>query len=379
MTGPACDSGATLRRGNGAGAALYGYVLPLREALETGRGPLTHRRGLLVCLRDGHGRAGWGEAAPLRGWHGPDLATTRDVLARWLRAAALFDDPEVLAARADVTLRQAPCAWAAIGGASADLAARRRDMTLAAFLAGEVPALGAPPAGRVPTAALLDGETPDAVAGAAAEATAAGFGTLKLKVGNRPLADDVSRVAALREAAPAAALRLDANGAWGTDAATAVAALARFEPELLEEPCRGLEALRHLQRHSAIPIAADESLPTLTDLHRRLPLGVAAAVLKPSALGDPVAVLRASAVLQESGTGVIIGSFMESAVGLATATHVAAATGGRAAGLGTSALLRADVCEPLAMRGGALWLSAGSGLGLAPDPASSTELLETFG
>ena len=345
-------SGVASCGGDRAGAALYSYVLPLREALATGRGQLTRRRGLLVCLRDREGHAGWGEAAPLPGWHGPDLATTGEVLADWLRAAGRFEEPETYATRADVTLREAPCAWAAIAGAAADLAARRRDVSMASFLAGEMPAPGASPGGPVPTAALVDGDTPESVTAAAIGAAAAGHTTLKLKVGSGPLADDVARVAALRDAAPAAALRLDANGAWGAAAEEALTALARFEPELLEEPCRGLAQLRLLQERSDIPIAADESLPPLAEIHRHLPLGVAGAVLKPSALGDPVAVLRAAAALTETGTGAIIGSFMESAVGVATAAHVAAVAAGPAAGLGTSALLHGDVCEPPAGGGG---------------------------
>ncbi|MXV90138.1 MAG: o-succinylbenzoate synthase [Acidimicrobiia bacterium] len=376
---PATEPDATDGDGSGAGAALYSYALPLRKPLVTGRGPLRYRRGLLVRLRDRDGRAGWGEAAPLAGWHGPDLDTTGEVLAGWLGAAAPFEETEALAARADTTLRDVPCAWAAVAGAAADLAARRRGVPLASFLAREVSAPGGPPAGPVPTAALIEGDTPESVASAATGAAAAGHTTLKLKVGSGPLADDVARVAALRDAAPAAALRLDANGAWGAAAGDAVRVLARFEPELLEEPCRGLAQLRRLQEGSDIPIAADESLPPLTDLHRHLPLGVAAAVLKPSALGDPVAVLRAVAELTETGTGAIIGSFMESAVGVATAAHVAAVAAGPAAGLGTSALLHGDVCEPPAVRAGAVQLPAGPGLGLEPETAGGMTLLETFG
>ncbi|MCY3805384.1 MAG: o-succinylbenzoate synthase [bacterium] len=372
---PATEPDAADGDGSGAGAALYSYALPLRKPLATGRGPLRHRRGLLVRLRDGDGRAGWGEAAPLAGWHGPDLETTAAALARWLRTNAPGEEPETLAARAGATLRDVPCAWAAVAGAAADLAARRRGVSLASFLAGP----GASPAGPVPSAALVAGETPESVAASAAAATVAGHRTLKLKVASGALADDVARVAALRQAAPGAVLRLDANGAWGAAAGDAVRALARFEPELLEEPVRGLAQLRRLQEGSDIPIAADESLPPLTDLHRHLPLGVAAAILKPSALGDPVAVLGAAAALAETGTSAIMGSFMESAVGVATTAHVAAVVAGPAAGLGTSALLRRDVCEPPAVRGGSVQLPAGPGLGLAPEPAGGIRLLETFG
>lgn len=363
--------------GDPPAASLYSYALRLRDPLPTGRGPITQRRGVLVCLRDSRGHVGWGEAAPLRGWHGPDLMATSGVLARWVRAVGPIDDPGALLRHVDDGLRDAPCAWAAIGGAVADLEARRRGTTLAALLAGGTPSARIRPPGPVATAALLDGETPSAVAGAAAAAGAAGFGTVKLKVGNLPLATDVARVAALRDVAPDVALRLDANGAWGSEAPEAVEALGRFEPELVEEPCRGLEALRALQARTAVPIAVDESLPALVDLPRHLPLGVRAAVLKPSALGDPRAVLRAVSALREGGTEVVIGSFLESAVGLATATHVAAVAGGPPAGLGTAALLLEDVCTPLPVRDGALRLPPRPGLGLTPDPGRLRAFVDT--
>ena len=370
MTGAGPEASA----GGGLAASLYRYVLPLREPLMTGHGPITHRHGVLVRLRDALGNSGWGEAAPLRGWHGPDLAATADVMARWLRSAAPIGDPASLVRHVGTGLRGAPCAWAAIGGAAADLEARRRGMTLAAFLAAETSEPRDPVSGPVATAALLEGATPSAVAGAAAAAGAAGFGTVKLKVGNRPLCEDVDRVAAVREVAPDVALRLDANGAWGSEAPAAVEALGRFDPDLVEEPCHGLDELRALQARTPVPIAADESLPPLADLRRNLPLGVRVAVLKPSALGDPRAVLRAVAALRGSGTEVVIGSFLESAVGLAMATHVAAVAGGRPAGLGTAAMLLDDVCAPLPVRDGALRLSPEPGLGLAPDAGRLTAL-----
>lgn len=353
---------ASLR--DGTAITLHRYVLRLRQPLTTGHGTLRDRRGLLVCLRDDEGREGWGDAAPLEGWGGPDLVTTSQSLQRWLVGAGTVDDPESLARHGERTLGDVPCAWAAIGGAVADLSARRRGTTVAGLLR---PATSEPLAARVPTALLLDGDDPATVADAAAAAVGAGFCTLKLKVGTRPLARDVARVAALREAAPGAGLRLDANGAWGRDSPSAAEALARFEPEIIEEPCRGLDNLRRLQTRTTVPIAADESLPPLADLHRHLPLGVSAAVLKPSALGAPDAVVRAAAALTESGTTAIVGSFLESAIGVATAAHVAAAAGGAPAGLATSTMLQEDVCEPLPVVAGAVRLGAGSGLGLAPD------------
>lgn len=363
------EPGAAVSLRDGTLATLHHYVLRLHQPLTTGRGRLTHRRGVLLCLRDNDGHEGWGDAAPLEGWGGPDLATTSSVLARWLREVGPGDDLARLGGRAAETLADVPCAWAAVGGAVADLLARRRGTTLAGYLSAATFPGREPLVTEAPTAALLAGDDPSAVAEAASSATAAGFKTLKLKVGNRPLADDLARVAALREVAPHVALRLDANGAWGRESLAATETLAPFEPEMIEEPCRGLDDLRRLQAQTAVPIAVDESLPPLAEIPRHLPLGTSAAVLKPSALGDPHAVLGAVAALAATGTTTVVGSFLESAVGVATAAHIAAATGGAPGGLATSTMLQEDVCEPLPVAGGAVKLSTESGLGLFPDPS----------
>ena len=108
--------------------------------------------------------------------------------------------------------------------------------------------------------AVIGEGDPVATVGFAREALAQGYGVLKAKVGARPLAEDVARIAALREACPDAVIRLDANGAW--DEATALAAVRALAPldiELLEQPvpAADVEALArvHDAARGAIAIA----------------------------------------------------------------------------------------------------------------------------
>jgi L-alanine-DL-glutamate epimerase-like enolase superfamily enzyme len=104
------------------------------------------------------------------------------------------------------------------------------------------------------------------LAGRTAEQVAAGHTRFKLKVGLPDLADDVARVAAVREViGPGALLMVDANQLWDLPAARrAAAALAPFDIYWLEEPLpaedfRGYAALRQA---IGIPLAAGESLYT---------------------------------------------------------------------------------------------------------------------
>ena len=87
---------------------------------------------------------------------------------------------------------------------------------------------------------------------------AAGFAGLKVKVG---VGDDAGRLAAVRAAVgPQVAIRVDANGAWGSvdEAVANLSASHRRGIELAEEPVHGVEALRAV-RELAVRIAMDET------------------------------------------------------------------------------------------------------------------------
>ncbi len=95
---------------------------------------------------------------------------------------------------------------------------------------------------------------------------ARGHDAVKVKVGGRPLAEDLERVAAVRAViGPGRRLMVDANQLWDLDGAVAAAhGLARFDIAWLEEPLRaddtpGYAALR---RRSSLPIALGENAHT---------------------------------------------------------------------------------------------------------------------
>jgi o-succinylbenzoate synthase len=337
------------------------FRLPLARPLVTGRGSVAAREGVLVAL-DGVGATGWGEASPLPGWPGETLAEAEAALAALGRAALGRGVDEVSAAAPC-----APLARAAFETALVDLAARERGASLAAHLSG------ARARRAVALAALVDGETPEEIAAFVAAARRDGFRTFKLKVGAAPLARELERVAALREAAgPDARVRLDANGAWGEgDAEDALAGLARFAPEFVEEPVRGIEALARLRPRSPLPLALDESAAPPGALERALAARAAdVLVLKPALLGGPRAARAAALRAREAGLAVAPTSFLDSALGVAAALHVAASLDATTAcGLATGRLFAFDLAE-LRPEDGELALPDGPGLGVAPDAAS---------
>lgn len=96
-----------------------------------------------------------------------------------------------------------------------------------------------------------------------------GFRSVKMRLGRPTLADDVARVAAMREhLGPDIELMTDANEAWRVDQAVrALHALGDFDLVWVEEPLGpdNVAGYAHLRRLGLVPLAAGENLHTLAE------------------------------------------------------------------------------------------------------------------
>src|SRR5438034_3875006 len=124
---------------------------------------------------------------------------------------------------------------------------------------------------EVETSFTISLDTPEKMAAAAGPAAfAQGYGVpriLKLKLGGDDV--DLARVEAVREAAPAARLLIDANESWSPEHFREVAPLLdQFGVELIEQPfpADADEVLQTLDH--PVPVCADESCHTRADLPR---------------------------------------------------------------------------------------------------------------
>ncbi|MCH8884310.1 MAG: o-succinylbenzoate synthase, partial [SAR324 cluster bacterium] len=200
--------------------------------------------------------------------------------------------------------------------------------------------------------------------------------TLKVKVGADDPAEDVARLKAVRQAAGSGmGIRIDANEAWTPDEALrALEALAPFRIEYAEQPvARGnLAAMARLAGASPIPIAADEAALSEAGARRVLEAGAAQVlILKPMALGGPVAAQRVARLAAAHGARVVITTTIDGAIGRAGALHTAAAvlplTGGAvpACGLATGDLLAEDLLkDSIEPMDGAMRIPRAPGIGL---------------
>jgi L-Ala-D/L-Glu epimerase / N-acetyl-D-glutamate racemase len=326
---------------------------PLRAPFVSASGVVTVRELLLLRLEDAAGAVGFGEAAPLESYDGVSIDACRAALedCRPLLSGADGEDRELLLRECE-RVAVLPQALAAVDLALWDLAGRRADQPVWRLLG----AAAAPP---VEVNHTIASEDRAGAAAAAADARAAGFRCVKLKVG---IGDDAGRVAAVRAAGGRdLAIRLDANGAWSV--AEGAAALHSLEPagiELCEEPVRGLAKTAELSALTPVPVAIDESAAAPGALDQRV---CDAVCLKVARCGGITGVLDAARRARAAGYEVYLASSLDGPLGIAAALHVAAALSpDRACGLATLGLFDRRP-DPLAPTAGRIAVPSTAGLG----------------
>ncbi|MGV2052373.1 muconate/chloromuconate family cycloisomerase [Agrobacterium sp. 22-209-1] len=140
----------------------------------------------------------------------------------------------------------------------------------------------------------------------------------KLKIGARPLRDDIVHVAEIKRAlGDRGSVRVDVNMAWSErDAAYGMAALADAGCELVEQPVASTSALSRLVRRFPIALMADESLhgpETAFEIAKSHGADVFAVKIEQS--GGLFNALRVAAIADAAGIGLYGGTMLEGAVG----------------------------------------------------------------
>jgi L-alanine-DL-glutamate epimerase-like enolase superfamily enzyme len=295
---------------------------------------------------------------------GEDEPGIRAALTGPLRDAVLgagTDDLADLLARVAAAVPGHPSARAGVDVALHDLAARRAGVPLAVLLGGC--------AGDVPTDVTVAAGDAARLAAAARDRVAEGFTALKLKVGT-DAATDVARVRAVRSAVgPSVVIRLDANQGWTPDQAIRVIRAledAGAVVELVEQPvpAADLDGLARVTAAVATPVMADEAVFTLADLNAVIERGAATMVNVKLTKAGGLAPARDQLLLASShGIGTMVGSMMETGVGVAAAASLVAAVGTTLVGDLDAAWWLADGASPVSYDAGVLRLADSPGLG----------------
>lgn len=280
-------------------------IWPLKEVFRISRGSRTEAQVVVVTISDGK-HIGRGECVPIARYK----QTTASVLAQ----VELIKDVSGL--NRDKLQRLLPpgAARNALDCALWDLEAKisgKRVCELANI----------PIVPEVETSFTISLDTPEEMATAAKATLASPI--FKLKLGGD--SSDLARVKAVRAAAPASRLFIDANESWSVEHyEETVPALKKLGVELIEQPFPAnvdevLESLDH-----PVPVCADESCHTTLDLPR-LKNRYEAINVKLDKTGGLTEALRLRENARQSGFKLLIGCMVCTSLGIAPARLLASA------------------------------------------------------
>ncbi|PWR12708.1 dipeptide epimerase [Micromonospora acroterricola] len=283
---------------------------------------------LVVELVDSDGRSAFGEAPQVWQVTGASVGASEACVREMLGPLLIGRDPDDLVARCAEVQRAVvgnEAAKGAVDVALHDLAARRLGVPLVRLLGGTTL--------RVPTdVTLAAGDAVD-LAAAARQRQADGFDVLKLKVGT-DAAGDLDRVRAVRSAVGAGVrIRLDANQGWTPrEAVRVIRGIedAGLDVELVEQPVVrwDLDGLAWVSDRVSVPILADEAVFGVRDLVEVIRRRAADLVnVKLAKCGGLHAARTLLELARSHGLGTVVGSMMESQIGIGAAASLVAAYG----------------------------------------------------
>ena len=278
-------------------------VWPLKEVFRISRGSRTEAQVVVVKVSDGN-YIGRGEGVPIKRYNQNPASVLAQIES--VKGVSHLDRDKLQELLSPGAARNAlDCAmW--------DLEAKRSGKRV--WELANVPIIP-----QVETSFTISLDTPEKMAAAAK--TAATRPILKLKLGGENL--DLSRVEAVREAAPNTRLLIDANESWSSQHyRKIVSPLKELGVELIEQPFPAdadavLETLDH-----PIPVCADESCHTTVDLPR-LKNRYEVINLKLDKTGGLTEALRLCQRATEAGFKLLIGCMVCTSLGIAPARLLA--------------------------------------------------------
>ncbi len=323
-------------------------------------GTLTERQVIHLTVVDETGETAVGEAAPIAGYTGDSIEQTCASLEESLAIdgpllGASVERPEDIERLLD-TLGLTASAAHALDQALLTLLARRAKRSIASLLS------------PTPRAAVASHALVHDLAGAR-EAVARGVTALKLKLGLRPWHEERTWLERLRhEIGSDVAIRVDLNGAWSLETATAAwPDLHDLDVELVEDPLdvRDVAGYGALREMKGPRVAVDRGCRNAEELQGWITAqAVDIVVLKPMVIGGLQRSRDLAMTAAQAGLGVMVTTCLESELGRQGALAVARAVPAGAL----------EVCglDPIA----SVWPSVELLRGPLPNPVASSAIAE---
>lgn len=343
--------------------------VPSKGDYKMARGTHDSLRTLVVRIHTDAGIVGCGEAHQGVAGYSPETTATMDAVVSGVYGPLLVGRElaavEQLALDLGIARRGNLFARCAVEMALFDALGRARGLPVVTMLGGPVRI-------RLELSGSIGIDEPEVMAQKAATMVAAGYRTIKVKVGMPDIAADLERVRAVRKAVgDTVAIRLDANSGYSpADALTFIRGLADLAIEYLEQPVAAehIDAMAKLTRLGIVPILADESVHTPEDAYRFISAGATDAIkIKISKVGGYINARKIIDIAESAGIKLVIGQGICSSLEAAAEAHLACAYPHvhPVAEMVGPTKLKGDLVEPpLDLGSGYLELPAGPGLGV---------------
>ncbi len=299
---------------------IYYFDIALIEPFTIALGTVTDANGVLIRIVTDSGIIGIGESCPFQPVTGDTQQTNIDV-ARDLRVMFKGKDPlaiESLNQLFGMYTHSNPGITAAFDMALYDILGKVAGLPVFRLLGGDKQTFE--------TDVTLGFDTPEKMVAKATARLAAGFRTLKVKIGHDP-DTDVAMLQSLREAIGYDhAIRLDANQGYSVPQAIhALRQMERFKIQYCEQPVvrSDISGLRQVREASPIPIMADEALFFPTDAVRLITADACDYFnIKLMKAGGISNALQISTIADAANVRCMLGCMLESRIGLTAAAHV---------------------------------------------------------
>lgn len=334
------------------------YTIHPKVAFAIARSSATAYERVRVRLVDDAGVEGWGEAAP-NAYYRESADTVVAALPRLSRVVersrtvGSLRDIDVLEEWLRTDVPGDASARAAVSAAAHDLLGKKMAEPLWKLF-------GLDPMSAPPSSFTIVITTDERALLQRVE-EALHYPILKVKLGSDR---DEWIVRTVRRGAPNKLLRADANAAWDVERALVMTRmLAEHQFELVEQPLApdDIEGFRRLRKESPIPVIADESCLTMSDIPR-LHGAVHGINIKVSKCGGLAEARRMALEARRREMRVMIGCMIESSLGITAAAHLAPLT--HYADLDGAALLKDDPFVGASIEDGFIRLPAEPGLGV---------------
>lgn len=296
---------------------------PLKKPFKTALRQLSVAENLIVMLHGDDGQIGYGGAPPTAVITGDTVESVKGAIEKFIAPAITgmdIEELELILKRMDAAICKNTSAKAAIDIALYDLFGKHFKVPLYKLFGGARK--------QIESDITVSVNAPQEMAEDAIAYVQQGYTTLKTKIGVDSVLD-IIRVKGIREAVGSnIKIRLDANQGW--KAREAVRTIKKIEDmgldiELIEQPVKAhdIEGLKYVTDNVDTPVMADESLFSVEDSFQILKMRAADILnIKLMKSGGLHHALTINAMAENCGVECMIGSMIESKIGITAAAHL---------------------------------------------------------